>query len=310
MEKRSLRLTYGETLVALGKENENIVVLEADLGKSTNGQMFQNIYPDRFFEMGIAEANMASVAAGLSLTGKIPFFASFAVFSTGRCYDQIRTGICIPALNVKICGSSAGLSDFGDGSTHQSIDDIAIMRVLPNMQVFSPCDAVETEKIIRYMADNKGPMYIRINRNDLPVLTSADGVFIPGKVYVLREGTDAAVFATGVMLSNALEAAEELEKENISVKVVNVPSIKPIDKETVCSICAGVSGVVTAEEHSIHGGLGSAISETIADCVAKKVFYVGIDDSFGTSGENYDILLEKYGLTAKHIADAVRRSLK
>ena len=211
-EKMSLRNAYGKTLVELGKENENIVVLEADLGKSTMGILFQEPYPDRFFEMGIAEANMASVAGGLSLTGKIPFMASFAVFATGRCYDQIRTSICIPKLNVKICGSSAGLSDFGDGSTHQTVEDIATMRALPNMQVFSPVDAVETEKIVRYMAKEKGPMYLRVNRNDLPVLTSKDEEFVPGKVYTIREGKDAVVFATGVMVSIALEAAEELSR--------------------------------------------------------------------------------------------------
>ena len=308
-EKMSLRNAYGKTLVELGKENENIVVLEADLGKSTMGILFQEPYPDRFFEMGIAEANMASVAGGLSLTGKIPFMASFAVFATGRCYDQIRTSICIPKLNVKICGSSAGLSDFGDGSTHQTVEDIATMRALPNMQVFSPVDAVETEKIVRYMAKEKGPMYLRVNRNDLPVLTSKDEEFVPGKVYTIREGKDAVVFATGVMVSIALEAAEELEKEGVNVKVVNVPSIKPIDADSVAEIAAGVKGVVTAEEHSVIGGLGSTICECLAPRVAKKVFFVGVQDSFGTSGENYDVLLKKYGLTKENVMAAVKKSL-
>lgn len=253
---------------------------------------------------------MASVAGGLSLTGKIPFMASFAVFATGRCYDQIRTSICIPKLNVKICGSSAGLSDFGDGSTHQTVEDIATMRALPNMQVFSPVDAVETEKIVRYMAKEKGPMYLRVNRNDLPVLTSKDEEFVPGKVYTIREGKDAVVFATGVMVSIALEAAEELEKEGVSVKVVNVPSIKPIDADSVAEIAAGVKGVVTAEEHSVIGGLGSTICECLAPRVAKKVFFVGVQDSFGTSGENYDVLLKKYGLTKENVMAAVKKSLE
>lgn len=309
-EKMSLRKAYGETLVALGKENENVVVLEADLSKSTMGTLFEAAYPDRFFEMGIAEANMASVAGGLSLTGKIPFMASFAVFATGRCYDQIRTSICIPKLNVKICGSSAGLSDFGDGSTHQTVEDIATMRALPNMQVFSPVDAVETEKIMRYMVKEKGPMYLRINRNDLPVLTSKEEEFVPGKVYTIREGKDAVVFASGVMVSIALEAAEELAKEGVSVKVVNVPSIKPIDADSVAEIAKSVKGVVTAEEHSVIGGLGSTICECLAPRVAKKVFFVGIQDSFGTSGENYAVLLKKYGLTKENVMDAVKKSLQ
>lgn len=307
---QSLRKAYGETLVELGKTDSNIVVLEADLGKSTFGQLFQEHYPQRFFEMGIAEANMTSVSAGLALTGKTAFMASFAVFSTGRCYDQIRTSICIPKLNVKICGSSAGLSDYGDGSTHQSIEDLATMRVLPNMQVFSPCDAAETEKIVRYMASEQGPMYIRINRNDLPVLTDPAEPFVPGKVYTIREGKDAVVFATGVMVSLALEAAELLEKEGISLKVVNVPSLKPLDCDAVAAISAEVRGVVTAEEHSVIGGLGSAISECLAPRLAKKVHYVGVEDQFGTSGENYQVLLDYYGLTSSHIISAVKQSLE
>lgn len=308
-ELKSLRRAYGDTLVALGADDKNLVVLEADLGKSTFGQLYQDVYPERFFEMGIAESNMISTAAGLACTGKTAFAASFAVFSTGRCYDQIRTSVCIPKLNVKVCGSSAGLSDYGDGSTHQSIEDIATMRVLPNMQVFSPCDAVETEKIVRYMAAEKGPMYIRINRNDLPVISENEGEFVPGKLYTLREGKDAVVFATGVMVSKALEAAEILEKEGVSVKVVNVPSIKPLDGDGIAKICGEVKGVVTAEEHSVLGGLGSAVSEQLAQRLAKKVFYVGVEDSFGTSGENYNVLLEKYGLTADAICKAVRQSL-
>ncbi|MGI6669896.1 MAG: transketolase family protein [Acetivibrionales bacterium] len=300
------RVAYGETLVALGRENPDIVVLEADLGKSTQGIMFQKEYPDRFYEMSIAEANMAGVAAGLSLTGKIPFMASFAVFSTGRCYDQIRTSICIPALNVKICGSSAGLSDAGDGSTHQSVDDLALMRVLPNMQVFSPADAIEVKKILRYMAENEGPMYIRVSRGDLPDCTNPDDKFIPGKVYPLRQGKDAVVFATGVMVSRALEAADALEREGCSVMVVNVPSLKPIDSDAVLSICKDFDAVVTAEEHSVIGGLGAAIASILAERQPKKVKMIGIQDKFGTSGQDYETLLEAYGLTAKAIMDAVR----
>ena len=307
---KGLRKAYGETLVELAGENKNIVDLEADLSKSTMGTFFEAKYPERFFEMGIAEANMASVAAGLSLTGKIPFMNSFAVFSTGRCYDQIRTSICIPNLNVKICGSSAGLSDFGDGSTHQTVEDMATMRALPNMKVFSPVDANQVASIVRYMAANQGPMYIRINRNDLPVLTEENQEFIPGKVYTMREGKDAVVFATGVMVSIALAAAEDLAKEGIDLKVVNVPSIKPIDADAVAYIAGSVKGVVTAEEHSVIGGLGSAICECLAPRIAKKVFFVGIQDRFGTSGENYDVLLNGYGLTKENIVASVKKSLE
>lgn len=309
-ELMSLRKAYGDTLVELGKTDKDIVVLEADLGMSTMGQLFQEPYPTRFFEMGISEANMASVAAGLALTGKKAFMASFAVFSTGRCYDQIRTSICLPNVNVKICGSSAGFSDFGDGSTHQSIEDIATMRALPNMQVFSPVDAHQVESIVQHMAKTAGPMYIRINRNDLPVLTQKNKDFIPGKVYTVRDGRDAVVFASGVMVSLALEAAAILEEESISLRVVNVPSIKPLDAEEVAGIAADVKGVVTAEEHSVIGGLGSAITEALAPRIAKKVFYVGVEDTFGTSAQNYEVLLQHYNLTPQHIAEKVRLSIK
>ncbi|MHB1419722.1 MAG: transketolase family protein [Bacillota bacterium] len=307
---KSQRVAYGQALVDLGAKNQNIVVLEADLGKSTMGHMFEIAYPDRFYEMGIAEADMASVAAGFSLTGKVPFISSFAVFCPGRCYDQIRTSICIPSLNVKICGSSAGLSDYGDGSTHQSIDDISLMKVLPNMQVFSPVDAVQVTKVVEYMAANKGPMYMRVNRNDLPILTSESEKFVPGKVYTMREGKDVAVFATGIMVSKALEAAESLSKEGIDVKVLNVPSIKPLDAINVQEIAASVKAIVTAEEHSIYGGLGDAISAAVSFKLACKLVRIGINDTFGTSGQNYTVLLEKYNLTAESIISAIHTALE
>jgi len=306
---KNMRTAYGETLVELGKTNKRIVVLDADLCKSTMGILFESAYPDRFFEMGIAEADMASVAAGLSLTGKIPFFASFAVFVPGRCYDQIRTNICIPALNVKICGSSAGLSDFGDGSTHQSIDDIALMRVLPNMQVFSPVDAAETSQIVEYMAANEGPMYIRVNRNDVPILTPPEQDFVPGKVYTKREGSDVAIFATGIMVSIALEAADDLAKDGLQAKVLNVPTIKPIDEASVLSICEEVKAIVTVEEHSIYGGLGDAISAIVAPKLARRHVRVGMQDVFGTSAHSYPDLLEHYGFTPKAIKRAAEEAL-
>mgnify|MGYP001011965892 CR=1 FL=1 len=309
MKMGNQRNAYGEALVELGKTNKDIVVLEADLSKSTMGRMFGDQYPDRYYEMGIAEANMASTAAGLSLTGKIPFMASFAVFTTGRCYDQIRTSICIPSLNVKICGASAGMSDFGDGSTHQTVEDIATMRVLPNMQVFCPADASEATRIIKYMAANKGPMYLRLNRMEVPEI-SASEPFVPGKVYTLKDGKDVAIFATGIMVSKALEAAEQLEKAGVSAKVVNVPSIKPIDSAQVAEVAKSVKAIVTAEEHSVLGGLGGLICEIVSELAPRKIVRVGVQDKFGSSAQDYDTLLNAYGLTAESIVNAAKEALK
>ena len=306
MATNSLRTAYGEALVEQGKDNKNIVVLEADLGKSTMSCLFQAAYPERYFEMSIAEANMASTAAGLALTGKIPFINSFAVFSTGRCYDQLRQTISIAGLNVKICGSSAGLSDYGDGSTHQSIEDMGLMRGIPGMTVLVPVDAVETAQMVAAMVEHKGPDYIRINRNDLPILTAAERKFEIGKLYTMREGSDAVVFANGVMVSKALAAAEILAKENISVKVINVPTVKPLDRQAVIAATAGMKAAVTAEEHSVIGGLGSAIAEALRMEKGVSLDFVGIEDVFGTSALGYDELMAQYGLTDKAIADKVR----
>lgn len=308
LNTKSLRTAYGETLVELARENKNIVVLEADLGKSTMTHLFQNEYPQRYFEMGIAEQNMASTAAGLSLTGKIPFINSFAVFSAGRAYDQIRQTISIAKLNVKICGSSSGLSDFGDGSTHQAIEDMAIMRAIPNMTVLVPADAVETRMMVKAMADYHGPVYIRINRNDLPIVTKEEKYEI-GKLYAVKDGSDAVVFANGVMLSKALEAAEELEREGISVKVVNVSTIKPLHRQSIIDSIKGCRAVVTAEEHTVIGGLGSAVVEALRGEMNIPVEFVGIEDTFGTSAGSYEELLEYYGLTASSISKALRKLL-
>ncbi|NLA96857.1 MAG: transketolase family protein [Spirochaetales bacterium] len=291
----SLRKTYGETLVELGEKNKNIVMLEADLGNSTMSSLFGNVYPERYFQMGIAEQNMASVAAGLSLTGKIPFINSFAVFASGRAYDQIRSSITIASLNVKICGSSAGLSDYGDGKTHQSIDDIALMQVLPNMTVLSPCDAVETEQMVQAMVENKGPMYIRINRNDLPVVTDPNAEYHIGKMTQVVEGKDVVVFATGIMVQQSIQAAKQLKEEGIGVRVVNVSTIKPLDTKALLGFCDGVKAVVTAEEHNVIGGLGSIVVGALSK-TRLPLDIIGVDDRYGTSAENYDILLKHYGL--------------
>lgn len=299
------RAAYGEALVEQGKKNKNIVALEADVGNSTRSLLFQAEFPDRHFDMGIAEQNMAATAAGLSLAGNIPFINSFAVFVAGRAYDQIRQSVCIPRLNVKICGTSAGLSDFGDGASHQAVEDIAMMRALPNMTVLVSADAVETRKMVKAMALYEGPVYIRVCRNDIPVVTSQEGEYEIGKLYTLKEGSDVVIFAIGVMVAKALEAAEKLEEQGISAKVVNVSTIKPLDRQAVLDCVRGCKGVVTAEEHNIIGGLGSAISEALRRERNIPVEFVGINDRFGTSAQDYDILLEKYGLTPGAIIDAV-----
>lgn len=310
MKMANLREAYGRTLVELGAQNKNIVVLDADLSKSTRTTLFQEAFPERFFEMSTAEQNMVGVAVGLALTDKIPFINSFAVFATGRTYDQIRQSACIANINIKICGSSCGLSDFGDGATHQSLEDVALMRVLPNMTVLVPVDAVETKKMVEFAVRHNGPVYLRINRNDLPVYTDEATEFELGKAYQMRDGKDAVVFANGVMVSEAMEAAEILEKEGISVRVVNVSTVKPLKKEEVLKyIEGGVKGIVTAEEHSIIGGIGSAIVELLKDKNHPPLEFIGVKDRFGTSASGYEELLEYFGLTSESIALAVKNLL-
>jgi transketolase len=309
MKMSNMRTAFGQTLLELGRSDKKIVVLEADLGKSTMSNMFGNEFPERYFQMGIAEANMISAAAGLALTGHVAFANSFAVFASGRPYDQIRSSVVIPRLNVKICGSSAGLSDFGDGKTHQSIDDIAIMRVLPGMKVFSPADAVETAKIVRAMAEIPGPCYIRVNRNDLPEVTDPDEPFVPGKVKTLRGGKDVVIFATGYMAYQALEAAKALEADGVSAKVVNVATIKPFDTEGVQAAAAGMKAAFSVEEASIYGGLGSAVCEALCAGPAESripVGVIGIQDSFGTCAQSYNELLTHYHLMPEDIVAKVK----
>jgi transketolase len=299
------REIYGRTLVEMGRENPNIVVLEADLGKSTMSCYFEQEFPERFFEMGIAEANMTSFAAGLSLTGKIPFTNSFAVFAAGRAFDQIRQGVCIPGLNVRIVGSSCGLSDFGDGSTHQSVEDVAIMRAIPNMTVLVPADGNETRTMTRALADYPGPVYMRITRNDLPDVMPANKPFAIGTPHLIRGGSDFVAFANGQMVSMALAAADILAKEGISLRVVNVSSLKPANKAALAELAHGMKGVVTAEEHSLIGGLATLIQEALVG-QPLPMKSIGIDDRFGQSAHSYEDLLQAYGLTAAHIAAAVK----
>ena len=316
LKLENLRKAYGEALVEAGKENKDVVVLEADLGKSTMSVMFKEAFPDRFFEMGIAEQNMTSTAAGFALAGKIPFTGTFAVFAAGRAYDQIRCSIAIPGANVKIIGSSCGLSDFGDGKTHQSVEDGNIIRAIPNMTVLNPADAEEVRKMIPAMIKYKGPVYLRINRNSLPVFTSPKGEYQIGKIYPVTDGSparanvDAVIFATGVMVSKSVEAAAKLRAKGISVQVVNVSTLKPLLKKEVMKYAAGKKAIITAEEAVKSGGLGEAIASLILGEVKAKFEMVAIDDVFGTSAHDYEELLVKYGLSANHVFKAVMKALK
>jgi transketolase len=302
----NLREAWGQALLALARRNPDVVALEADLGKSTRSILLKAEFPGRYFEMGIAEQDMTSTAAGLALAGKIPFVHSFAVFASGRAYDQLRNSVCIPNLDVRVCGSSSGLSDFGDGKTHQAVEDMAIMRALPNMTVLCPADGIECAAMVAALERHRGPAYVRINRNELPFVTPEDRPYRIGPPTVLREGTDAVVFACGVMVSRALEAAERLAAAGVSTAVVNVSTIKPIDRAAVVELARGKRAIVTAEEHSIIGGLGSAVLEALRRERHAPVETVGIQDRFGLSSADYEGLLAFYGLTAAAIEGAAR----
>jgi len=292
-------------LLKCAKENNKIIALDADLCGSTKSIYIEKEMPERFFEMGIAEQNMTSTAAGLALVGKIPFVHSFAVFAAGQAYNQIRQGIALPKLNVKIIGSSCGLSDFGDGATHQSVEDISIMRAIPNMVVIVPVDAIETRKVVRAVIKYNGPVYIRINRNDLTNVTNEEDPFEIGKFFKVAEGNDITVFACGIMVSQALEARKTLLEMGISTRIVNVSTIKPLDIENVKKFAKDVKGVITAEENNIIGGLGGAICEALSEELI-KIKKVGINDEFGQSANCYEDLINYYGLTPKNIVDAAR----
>jgi len=308
MNNQNCRVVYGNTLVDLGSKNERIVVLEADLSKSTMTSLFQAAYPERYFEMGIAEQNMISTAAGLAICGKIPFVNSFAIFATGRVYDQIRQSVCLGKLNVKIMGSSCGLSDYGDGATHQGIEDMAIMRAIPNMTVLAPADGIETGKVIEAAIEYNGPVYVRVNRNEIPDVTRPEDKFIIGMPRVIREGNDLVVFANGYMVWKALKAAELLEKEGISLRVVNVSSLKPVNEEAIKKLTQGVKGVITIEEHSIIGGLASVITFILRGR-AIPIEVIAINDVFGTSAMDYEQLLDHFGLNVFSVVKAARKIL-
>ncbi|SFR03605.1 transketolase family protein [Desulfoscipio geothermicus] len=309
-EKIATREAYGKALVELGRQNPDVVVLDADLSKSTKTYDFGKNYPERFFNIGIAEQNMMGTAAGLAAAGKIPFASSFAVFATGRVYDQIRNSIAYPRLNVKIGASHAGITVGEDGASHQAVEDIALMRCLPNMTVFVPADAVETRAAVLAAAEIDGPVYIRLGRSGVPVLHDKDNFnFVPGRAITLRDGSDAAIIACGIMVSAALEAAELLAGEGLAVRVLDMHTIKPLDVDAVVEAARATGAVVTAEEHSILGGLGGAVAEALGENCPVPLRRVGVRDTFGESGKPGE-LLEKYGLTPAALAQAVREVLQ
>ena len=301
MASIATRDAYGEALAELGAVNENIVVLEADLSKSTKTSDFKKVYPERYFNMGIAEQNMIGTAAGFAAAGKTPFASTFAVFAAGRAYDQIRNSIAYPNLNVKIAATHAGLTVGEDGGSHQMLEDIALMRALPNMTVIVPADGIETKQVIKAAAELEGPVYIRLGRPKVPVLFGDDYKFEIGKGVVLKEGTDVTLIGTGIMVSKAMEAAELLAAEGISAAVVNISTIKPLDAELIIAQAQKTGAVVTCEEHTICGGLGSAVAEVLVENCPVPMARVGVEDKFGESGLP-DELLEKYGLSASNIA--------
>ncbi|MBD8047711.1 MAG: transketolase family protein [Clostridium argentinense] len=309
MTKVATREAYGKALARIGQENEKIVVLDADLSKSTKTADFKKVCPERFLNMGIAEGNMMSVAAGLASCDKIPFVSTFAMFAAGRGFEQIRNSICYPKLNVKVCATHAGLTVGEDGASHQAIEDIALMRSVPNMVVISPSDAIETEAAIEAVAKYQGPCYVRLGRSAVPTInTSDDYKFEIGKAVTLREGKDVTIIATGIMVDAAIEAANTLSEEGIKAKVINIHTIKPIDEEAITNAARETGLIITAEEHNIIGGLGSAVCEVVTANHPVPVLRVGVKDTFGESGKPAD-LLKAYGLTPDDIVKSVKKGL-
>ena len=307
--KIAIRDAYGQALVELGNEREDIVVMDADLAAATKTGMFKKAHPDRFFNAGIAEGNMMSIAAGLAACGKTVFASSFAMFAAGRAFEQIRNSVAYPRLNVKIAATHAGISVGEDGATHQCCEDIGVMRTIPGMVIINPADGPEAAAAVRAAADYKGPVYLRLGRLAVPVFNDEDMEFVIGKGKVMAEGTDATIIATGLEVAEAMIAAETLKAEGISVRVINMATIKPLDKEIILQAAADTGAIVTAEEHNVIGGLGSAVAEVL--CESGKpvpMLRVGVEDTFGRSGPALE-LLELYGLTAPHIVEKVKAVL-
>lgn len=300
--KKATRQSYGEALLELGKENEKIVVLDADLSTATKTEIFAKEFPERFFDMGIAEANMLGTAAGLATCGKIPYASTFAVFAAGRAYDQIRNSICYPNLNVKICATHAGVTVGEDGATHQMLEDISLMRTIPNMTVLSTSDDVQTKWAVKEISKINGPVYLRLARLNTGKIYEEGQKFEIGKAIQIGEGTDATIFATGVTVEQALVAQKELKQKGIDIRVVDIHTIKPIDKETIIKCAKETKKLISIEDHNIIGGLGSAISEVLTDSEPVKLTRLGIKDTFGKSGKATE-LMEYFGITAKEIVE-------
>ena len=304
--KIATRESFGKALVELGKENENVVVLTADLAGATKTSLFEKEFPDRFINVGIAEQNMIGISAGLATTGKIPFASTFAMFAAGRAYDQIRNSVAYPKLNVKICGTHAGVTVGEDGATHQMLEDLSLMRSIPNMTVLCTSDDVQTKWAIKEMAKVDGPVYIRLARVATPVIYSYNQKFEIGKMVQIGEGTDATVFATGVEVAEALKAQEELKKKNIDIRVVDVHTIKPIDKEMIIKCAKQTKKLITIEDHSIIGGLGTAVCEVLSEEFPTKVVRMGMKDRFGKSGKA-EQLLKYFKLDCQAIIEEIKK---
>ena len=306
MAKESLRNTYGKTLLMLGQKNKDLVVLDADLAKSTKTITFAKETPQRFIDMGLAEQDMISTAAGLALTGKTVFASTFCVFLVGRVYDQVRQSICYNNANVKLVGTHSGLGVGEDGATHQTLEDIALTRPLPNMRIIVPADAVETARVIEWAADDYGPAFIRLTRNDLEIIYDTEYQFQLGKSSVLKEGKDVAIFAIGAMVEKALAASQILAGEGIEAAVINSSSIKPLDVDTTLNQAGKTGAVITVEDHSVFGGLGGAIAECLAQHLPTPMKIIGVDNQFGRSGKPED-LYRHYGLSIERIVDESRK---
>jgi transketolase len=308
-EKKDTRSGFGAGLLELGKKNENVVALCADLTGSLKMDAFAKEFPDRFFQVGIAEANMIGIAAGMTIGGKIPFTGTFANFSTGRVYDQIRQSVAYSDKNVKICASHAGLTLGEDGATHQILEDIGLMRMLPGMTVINPCDFNQTKAATMAIADHHGPVYLRFGRPTVPNFTAADQKFEIGKAIILNEGTDVTILATGHLVWKAIEAAEQLEADGISVELINIHTIKPLDEAAILASVRKTNCVVTAEEHNRFGGLGEAVAQVLATNHPVVQEFVAVNDTFGESGTP-DQLMEKYGLTSAAIVSACKKAIE
>ena len=308
-EKKATRQSYGEALLELGKSNKNVVVLDADLAGATKSGIFQKEFPNRFFDMGIAEQNMMATASGMATCGKIPFASTFAVFATGRAYDQIRNSICYPNLNVKICGSHAGVTVGEDGATHQMLEDINIMKCLPNMKVICPSDDVQTKWAVKEMAEINGPCYIRTCRLASNIIYEENQEFELGKAVQFGDGTDATVFATGICVSEALKAMEILKEKNINIRVVDMFSLKPIDRDIIINSAKETKNLISVEDHSVIGGLGSIIADVLSEEYPAKLVKMGVKDRFGESGKA-TVLMEKFEIDSTAIVKKVEELME